>query len=309
MARITRVQKAQQRYEQVPVLNEDGTPKQTPVMSRHGTQKVTKRGKPVFMTVTVQDRTKPLPNRKCGKCGKEIEVGSPYKHISPRSGPYGGRTLYRCKSCPDWHVWEYSGSLSARLAEIDFNFTEELDAEFEDTDYVQDALNTAAEAVREIAGEKTEAADNIENGFQHATYQSDELRDQGEQLESWADEIESADIPELPEPEETECEPCDGTGNRDLQEQLTAARQRLAALMDKPLTDQDVHAITLRHIRQNEKLIQELEQRAKDGDTTVECEECDGAGMVTPEEPTPDQMDEWRQEVRDSLTIVGEPPV
>jgi len=259
MARITRVQKAQQRYEQVPVLNEDGTPKQTPVMSRHGTQKVTKRGKPVFMTVTVQDRTKPLPNRKCGKCGKEIEVGSPYKHISPRSGPYGGRTLYRCKSCPDWHVWEYSGSLSARLAEIDFNFTEELDADFEDTDYVQDALNTAAEAVREIAGEKTE--------------------------------------------------PCDGTGNRDLQEQLTAARQRLAVLMHKPLTDQDVHAITLRHIRQNEKLIQELEQRAKDGDTTVECEECDGAGMVTPEEPTPDQMDEWRQEVRDSLTIVGEPPV
>ena len=116
MAKITYVKAAQQRYEQVPVIDpETGQQKQTPVINqRTGQQKLTKRGTPVFLSLSVPDRTKPLPPRKCGKCHQEIAVGQPYKHISPRSGPYGGHTLYRCDTCPVWHVWEYSSSLSAR---------------------------------------------------------------------------------------------------------------------------------------------------------------------------------------------------
>ena len=34
MARITHVKKAQQRYKTVPVMNDDGTQKQVPVMTR-----------------------------------------------------------------------------------------------------------------------------------------------------------------------------------------------------------------------------------------------------------------------------------
>lgn len=212
MARITRVAKAQQRYETVPVLNEDGTPKQTPVM-KNGVQRTTKRGTPVFLTVTKADRTKPLPMPDCDArgCGKPIEVGKPYKHISPKSGPYGGRTRYRHADCPDWQIWEYSSSLSARVAEVEHDAMLSLE-EVEDEDGVQEVLNTAAEAIREIATEKEEGADNIENGFGHETSQSEELRSTAEQLNEWADEIENITIPDLPDADDAECETCCGTG-------------------------------------------------------------------------------------------------
>lgn len=210
MAQITRVKKAQQRYEMVPVLNPDGSQKQTPVM-KNGVQATTRTGRLVFMDVTVADKTKPLPNASCGKCGKEIEVGQPYKHISPRSGPYGGRRLVRCAACPDWMVWEYSSSLSARLAEVEYDFSNAL-GDVSTTDEVQDALNEAAARVREIAEEKRESASSIEDGFGHETSQSAELNDIADSLDSWADEIESADIPELPDTDDLECENCEGSG-------------------------------------------------------------------------------------------------
>ena len=152
MARVTRVKAAQQRYQMVPVLNEDGTPKRTPVMrtDREGNkvQKVTKRGSLVFMNVTVADKDQPLPNRKCGKCSKEIQVGDPYKHTSVKSS-YGGTTYYRCASCPDWLPWELSSSLSARAAEISHDFWDEFNgADIESADEVTDMLNSAAERVR-----------------------------------------------------------------------------------------------------------------------------------------------------------------
>ena len=118
MPTITHVKKAQQRYAMVPVCNPDGTPKQTPVMRGDGTQKTTKRGALVFMTVTVADKTKPQPLDTCDFCHQPIEVGTPYKHITPKSGPYGGHKRTRHESCPTWQVWEYSSSLSARIAQI-----------------------------------------------------------------------------------------------------------------------------------------------------------------------------------------------
>jgi hypothetical protein len=270
MARITHVKAAQQRYEQVPVIDpETGQQKQTPIMGKNGQQKVTKNGRPVFLSVTVADKTKPLPNRKCDKCGEEITVGSPYKHISPRSGPYGGRTMYRCVNCPSWNVWEYSSSLSARLSEISFNFGEAIDSA-ESEDDVQTALNDAAEAVREIAQEKSESADNIEEGFQHETSISSELRETGESLESWADEIESAQIPDFPEPEEDECGECGGTG-----------------VIENP----------------------DYNEEAEDSEAEIACDTCDGTGRVEPDEPTSDQIDEWRDEVRSDCSIVDESPV
>jgi hypothetical protein len=269
MARITYVKAAQQRYETVPVIDPTtGKQKQTPVM-RNGEQRTTKRGRPIFLSVTVSDKSKPLPNRNCGKCGNEIKVGDPYKHISPRSGPYGGRTLYRCSECPNWYVWEYSSSLSARLAEVSFNFNETLDSA-ESEDDVQTALNDAAEAVREIASEKEEGADNIESGFGHETQQSEELREIAEQLNSWADEIDSATIPDFPDPEEDECEECSGSGS-----------------IANPDWDDEV----------------------EDQEEEIACDTCDGTGQFTPDEPNSEQIEAWRDEVRSDLSIVDESPV
>jgi hypothetical protein len=199
MPKITHVKRAQVRYPTVPTVDGNGNQVVTPVLRRDGRQKVTKAGKAVSRRATHDDRTaEPLPNHKCGRCGTEILPGMPYKWMSPRSGPYGGRKLYRCEPCPSWQPWEYSQSMNALLAEISYNFATALDSA-ESGDDVQGALDEAAENVRSIAEGKRESAQNMEDGFQHSTSQSEELADTAGQLDSWADEIESATIPEFPE--------------------------------------------------------------------------------------------------------------
>lgn len=254
MARVTFVQKAQARFEMVTVLDEDGQPKRTPVM-RNGTQKMSKRG-PVFMTVTVQDRTKPLPNYRCDRCGIEIEVGQPYKHVTPKSGPYGGNKKTRCDSCPVWQVWELSNSTSARCAEIVYNF-ERAVHDAQSPDDFKSAQDDAASEIRDIATEKTDGADNIESGFGHETQMSQELRELADLLEGWADEVEGYE-PETPEPSETECDECNGEG---------------------------------------------VEESSEGDGVEIECEECGGSGTYTPDEPTEDQIDEWRDETLSSHPI------
>ena len=76
----------------------------------------TKSGREVTARKSVPDKSKPLPPPRCDHCGNPIEVGTPYKWIAPRSGPYGGTKRYRHESCPTWNVWEYSNSLSALIA-------------------------------------------------------------------------------------------------------------------------------------------------------------------------------------------------
>ncbi len=39
------------------------------------------------------------------------------------------------------------------------------------------------------------------------------------------------------------------------------------------------------------------------------CTTCEGSGEFTLEEPTEEQIDAWREEVQNDLTIVGESPV
>lgn len=272
MARVTYVKAARQRYATVPVINpETGQQKVTAVMAKRSdgpTPKTTKRGKPVVMRVTAEDRSKPLPSEKCGKCGRDIEVGQPYKHISPRSGPYGGRRLVRCATCPEWHVWEYSSSLSARLAEVSYNFEQAISETTSEED-ADSALTDAADAVRGIAEEKRESAQSIEDGFQHATSQSDELNEIADSLDSWADDIENATVPDFPEPEEEDCETCEGSGK-----------------VDDPANETNGDG-------------EEAEQ--------IDCEKCEGSGKITPDEPTNDQIDEWREEVRNESGVDDSP--
>lgn len=264
MPRVTFVKHARQRFEMVPKLGDDGQPIRVPVTGRSGSQKTTKRGREVFRTLTVQDHTKPLPNYACGKCGKEILPGMPYKWIEPKMRGL----MVRCVECPSWNVWEYSDSLSARIAQI--QGTNDIPDNFESTEDATQWASEVAEQIRELSNEKQEAADNMEAGFGHETEQSSELASIADQLSSWADDLEGVDIPELPEPEEQDCEKCEGTGK-----------------------------------------VQASDGEA-DGHKAVEedCDECGATGRVTPEEPTDEQMDAWRDEVRDALqSVLDESPV
>jgi hypothetical protein len=278
MPQITHVAKAQPRFATVPVLDpETGQPKRTPVM-RNGVQKTTKRGALVFMNVTAPDKDNPLPPYTCDYCHKPIEVGTPYKHISPKSGPYGGQKKTRHEGCPTWNVWDYSSSLSAQLARIEHDFWNEIDG-VETVDDVTSALSSAAEEIREIAEEKESGASNIEEGFGHETESSNTLRETAESLSSWADEIEAVDIPDVPEPEE---------------------RWYIRGLDGAEVGDEAGYDT-------EEEAQAELDALIEAGERV----EGDGAEVVsdTPDNPTDEELDGWRDEVRDACSIVGESPV
>jgi hypothetical protein len=278
MARVTHVKKAQQRYATVPVLDGDGKPKKTPVM-KNGVQKTTKRGAPVFMTVTVADKTKPLPPYKCDSCGNEIAIGSPMKHITPKSGPYGGTKRTRHESCPTWQVWEYSNSLSARLMQIAHDFEQAIEG-VESPEDVTSALEDAATAIEEIAEEKREGAQNIEEGFGHPTSASEELEQTADSLSDWATEIEQVDVPELPETEERYF--------------VTNGDGVVSDLFETDGYDTEADA---EHA---------LASHRDDEGTEDDGFEVEG---IEPDEPTEEQMDDWRSEVEDAVSIINEPPV
>lgn len=273
MPRVTHVKRAQVRYHTVPTLDDNGEQVVTPRTKKDGTPKTDKRGRAITMRVTHEDRTRPpQPNHVCGKCQKEILPGEPYKWIAPKSGPYGGHKMYRCGTCPVWQVWEYSQSMSARLAQISHDFSSALDSCTTEDD-VTGALGETATQVRELADEKRESAQNIEDGFQHATSQSDELNDTADQLESWADEIEQATVPDFPEPDDDDCDECDGSGELDNEDYDTDATEGPAS------------------------------------EEMVECGACNGVGTVERDEPTEEQISEWLDQCRDELTVVDESPV
>lgn len=238
MARITHVKAARQRYATVPVIDpETGEPKTTPVMvtrtvraadgsdQKTTVQKTTKTGKPVVMKLTTTDKTRPLPNYTCEACRSEITVGSPYKHVSPKSGPYGGVTRRRCAQCPTWEPWELSNALWARVAQVMTPAEESFASarKDQDADGMRTALETAAGGIRQLAEERAESAQSIEDGFGHETEQSMKLQEDASNLESWADEMESAEVLDYPtDPEgKVPCEECDGDGTDAEDEECT----------------------------------------------------------------------------------------
>lgn len=186
---------AQQRYETVPDIDPTtGQEKTIVVTGQDGKPKKDKHGQVIVRRLTVEDRSRPLPNHVCDRCGKEIIPGEPYKWVPIFRGPRKNR----CGACPKWSSWELSSSLEARLEEIAHNFWQDLDGAGSDGE-LKDAIDEIVNAVREIADEKDEAADNMEDGFGHPIPQSDEMHELAEALRSWADEIEDANVPGLEE--------------------------------------------------------------------------------------------------------------
>lgn len=207
MARVTYVKKAQQRYATVPVIDpETGQQKVTEVFRRNGERKLTKKGKPVVLRVTEADKSRPLPNHVCESCHLEIEVGTSYKWIAPKSGPYGGRKRYRHATCPSWRPSEVTSSnIKSIVYGAQESFSDTLGVlEEGDLDGLVDAVHTFGSDIREAAEAARESAQNIEDGFGHPTYQSEELTERADALESVADEAESWDGTEFEDEEPTE---------------------------------------------------------------------------------------------------------
>ena len=200
MARITTVKSAQQRYRTVPVLDEAGKPKVSPVLRKDGTPKTTKHGTPITRRVTVADKNQPLPNHTCDKCGTEITVGSSYRWVQIKSGPYGGRTLIRCSVCPSWRQSELTSSKMSGIYAAQEHLSDVIDS-LETVDDLTDAAQTFADAVREVGEEYRESQSNMVDGFGHDTSMSDELGDKADQLDDWANDIEYLDFESFDEEE------------------------------------------------------------------------------------------------------------
>ena len=284
MARITTVKHAQTRYKTVPVIDpETGLQKVVPVTTRSGEPKMTRSkagrpGRPITMRVTVPDKTRPKPPETCEACHEPIipkghpdypgHEGEAYRWVKPKSGPYGGYRRVRHLRCGTWQPWDLSQSLGAQLQRVSYEFNQAIDTA-ESEDDVQAALDQAANDIEELADQREESGQNMEEGFQHETEQSSQLKQDAEDLRSWAQEIQGASIPELPEPEETECTDCGGTGTADQEQDADDTTQADAE----------------------------------------DCETCGGSGQVTPDELSGDDLDAWREEVRGDLSIVDESPV
>ena len=188
MPRVTHVAKAQQRYEMIKTG-------ETITIDR-----TTKTGRAVTARKSTRNLDKPLPPRTCDHCGKPIKVGTSYKWIQPRSGPYGGSKRFRHESCRSWYVWEYSSSLSAMIMQAQHEAGLALGSAQDQSDFEQ-VRDEFAAAIQDLADQKNDSADNIESGFGHETYQSEEIRDTASELEGWVSDIESWDVPDEPEPE------------------------------------------------------------------------------------------------------------
>lgn len=192
MARIQHVKKAQQRYRTVPVLDAEGHPTYREIARK------TKHGRTVRVAVTREDKNQPLPPRTCEHCKDPILVGTPYKKVSPARSA----TRYRHEACPSWQPWDLSSALWAQIARVQSDADDALGAvrdTAESADDFTQVLTDFAEAVRELGEARRESAQNIEDGFGHATYQSEELEGEADSLDEWADDAESASIDDAPD--------------------------------------------------------------------------------------------------------------
>jgi hypothetical protein len=133
----------------------------------------------------------PFKELRCSTCGQPIEVGKPYKWFKMKT-TYGGiKKSYH----PDCEI-PASHRTTSRMGAI-YDAQTQLGndlAQAEDFDSIREVLEAFAQEVRQVAEEYGESADNMESGFGHETYQSQELRERSEALEGWADEIEQWDF-------------------------------------------------------------------------------------------------------------------
>jgi hypothetical protein len=221
MARVTHVKSARQRYAMVPDIDpETGKQKVVPVMRADGTPKMTRAkngrpARPVTRRLTVVDKTKPLPNLRCdfpgcevGPVPGEIVVGAAYKHITPKSGPYGGTQRNRHAEHPSWQVWDYSHSVRAQAARLQHDMEGSIDAwEPESTDDFDDLRQSLVDEAQSFLDEREDTLSNLPEQLQDGSPSQEYV----EAAESWVEALGDVDAPDDSDALE-DCDECDGTG-------------------------------------------------------------------------------------------------
>lgn len=142
---------------------------------------------------------KPL---RCEACGNPIEIGMSYKWVAPRAHRGAtGHKRNRHVNCPAWKQSELTSSqhlatiyaaqegAEDALASVTIDTVEDAEGVLET---LREIAGDFADQVREASQSYEESAQNIEDGFGHETYQSEELREKSESIEGWADE--AADV-------------------------------------------------------------------------------------------------------------------
>lgn len=142
----------------------------------------------------------------CDACHLPILAGQAYKYFQPRFGPAHKRHT----ACPHWKPSQMvsneklSALYAAQEAAEDAinNWNPSPQDKHLDTSELDAILSDAAQDFREVAEMYQESASNIEDGFGHSTSMSEEMTEKAEEIESFADNLESAVFDDPPEKED-----------------------------------------------------------------------------------------------------------
>lgn len=166
-------------------------------------------------TVQAARKTKSGDRPKCYTCREPIEVGQSYQYCEPSR--FSPRFSWHATcTAPRPSVLEPNEKRSAAMAAFEdaWDALDALPADLEgviadaaanDTDVKQEDIDQAmreaaaelltalADALGEVAEMWRESAQSIEDGFQHATYQSDEMNENADTIDSAISDLESFD--------------------------------------------------------------------------------------------------------------------
>jgi hypothetical protein len=162
IARVHYVKAARQRFAKVAKVDEEGKQVVTPVTRKSGAPRTAKSGRQVVRRIKVADKSKPLPNDKCGKCGDEILPGMPYRWWT-----VGFRSSYVSRRC-------MKSTCSPKQSELESSQLSELWAAQEDAEDALNAMDTvrsvtdAEDAVQDILNNVAEVADDLASRYREA---------------------------------------------------------------------------------------------------------------------------------------------
>lgn len=139
-------------------------------------------------------------NLRCEKCSDEITPGDGYRWWANRMpGQRGSYRRIRCmKSECTPTTADMTPGRRGQLMQIQQDGEEQI-ANATSVEELESVANDLADQVQEMADELRESAENIESGFGHETYQSQELNERADAMEGYAEELRDPDLEEYDE--------------------------------------------------------------------------------------------------------------